>query len=153
MAIIPVPFRIYPIFIEATRGLAHLKTAGTSYLEALRTVAAIEPEYLLEIYRFARQRFETDRHSYLLSAELSRAPRPEEVKDATTLLEHFDARQVLHVTFGSVLTEKNEQGDKRFYDRLMELLLHNREAYFGNLERHFNRHLQPFRYIDRKDRK
>ncbi len=29
----------------------------------------------------------------------------------------------------------------------------NREAYFGNLERHFDRHLQPFRYIDQKDGK
>ncbi len=117
-------FSIYPILVEATRGLAHLKTAGTSYLEALRTVAAIEPEFLLEIYSFARQHFEADRQSYHLSADLARAPRPEEVKDAAALLEQLDARQILHVTFGSVLTEKTGQGGRRFYDRLMALLWH-----------------------------
>src|SRR5215217_8521349 len=31
-------FSVYPAFVRQTRGLAHLKTAGTSYLEALRTV-------------------------------------------------------------------------------------------------------------------
>ncbi len=35
-------FSIYPIIMEATRGLVHLKTAGTSYLEALRTAAALD---------------------------------------------------------------------------------------------------------------
>ena len=31
-------FSIYDICAEATHGLVHLKTAGTSYLEALRTI-------------------------------------------------------------------------------------------------------------------
>ena len=32
-------FSIYPIAARLTGGLVHLKTAGTSYLEALRTIA------------------------------------------------------------------------------------------------------------------
>jgi len=60
------------------------------------------------------------------------------------LLEQFDAREILHVTFGSVLTEKTAAGDWRFYSRLMDLLRANPEAYAANLERHFIRHLQPF---------
>ncbi|NJD61062.1 MAG: hypothetical protein FIA98_16845, partial [Anaerolineae bacterium] len=141
-------FSLYPLFVEATRGLAHLKTAGTSYLEALRTIAAIAPVFFKEIYAFAREHFEADRLSYHLSAELRRAPMPADIKDAGILFEQFDARQVLHVTFGSVLTEKNDDGSPRFYDRLMEILRQNREAYFDNLERHFRRHLEPFRYIE-----
>ena len=31
-------FSVYPLFARATRGLLHLKTAGTSYLEALRVL-------------------------------------------------------------------------------------------------------------------
>ena len=34
-------FSIYPIAARLTHGLVHLKTAGTSYLEALRTIAAL----------------------------------------------------------------------------------------------------------------
>ena len=36
-------FSIYDICVEATRGLVHLKTAGTSYLEALRTIGELDP--------------------------------------------------------------------------------------------------------------
>ena len=35
-------FSIYPIAMQAAHGLVHLKTAGTSYLEALRTTAALD---------------------------------------------------------------------------------------------------------------
>jgi hypothetical protein len=137
-------FSIYSIFMEATRGLAHLKTAGTSYLEALKTIAALDACLIQEIYRFARERFENDRLSYHISAELSNAPKPDEVKSWTDLFTQFDAREILHVTFGSVLTARTGDGTLRFYDRIMTLLRENREAYFDNLERHFQRHLQPF---------
>jgi len=131
-------FSIYPSAAFHTRGLAHLKTAGTSYLEALRAVAAQDVALFREIYAFARQRFETDKASYHLSARLERAPEVTEVKDWLALLDQFDARQILHVTFGSVLTNPG------YYDALIACLKANPEAYAANLERHFIRHLQPF---------
>ena len=67
-------FSIYPIAARLSRGLVHLKTAGTSYLEALRTIAHHDPAFFREIYTFARQRYETDRLSYHVSAELSECP-------------------------------------------------------------------------------
>lgn len=139
-------FSVYPIAMRQTRGLVHLKTAGTSYLEALRTIAALDTALFREIYQFSRDRYETDRASYHVSAELDRAPRPEEVADADlpNLLTQFDAREIFHVTFGSVLTTRTEQGGWLFYDRLMALLRANPEAYADNLESHFLRHLQPF---------
>ncbi len=139
-------FSVYPITVRLTRGLVHLKTAGTSYLEALRTIAELDPALFRAIYTFARDRYETDKASYHVSAELQRAPRPEDVSDADLpeLLTQFDAREILHVTFGSVLTTRTEQGGWLFYDRLMALLRANPEAYAKNLEAHFLRHLQPF---------
>lgn len=139
-------FSVYPIAVRQTRGLVHLKTAGTSYLEALRTIAALDPALFREVYIFARERYETDKASYHVSAQLDRAPLPEDVADADLpeLLSQFDAREILHVTFGSVLTTRTEQGGWLFYDRLMALLQANPEAYADNLESHFLRHLQPF---------
>jgi hypothetical protein len=137
-------FSIYPIFMEKTRGLAHLKTAGTSYLEALRTIASLDEDLIREIYSFALEHFETDKHSYLISAQISNAPKPQEIYDWPGLLDQFDAREILHVTFGSVLTEKMDGGKWRFYDRLISLLKSNRESYFRNLEIHFKHHLSPF---------
>jgi hypothetical protein len=137
-------FSIYPAFMRQTHGVGHLKTAGTSYLEALRTIAALDSNFFSEIYTFARERFEVDRASYHISAQLAHAPEPNAVKDWSGLLEQFDAREILHVTFGSVLTEKTAEGKWRFYDHFMSLLHSNREVYFANLATHFGRHLKPF---------
>ena len=137
-------FSIYPAAMRQTRGLVHLKTAGTSYLEALRTISALDVALFREIYTFAREHYGTDKASYHVSAELGSAPLPQDVNDWPALLEQFHAREILHVTFGSVLTEKTTQGQLRFYDRLTAALRANPEAYAANLERHFVRHLKSF---------
>jgi len=137
-------FSIYPAAMRQTRGLVHLKTAGTSYLEALRTIAAIQPDFFREIYVFARERYETDRASYHVSAQLERAPLPAAVTDPPGLLNQFDAREILHVTFGSVLTAQAPGGGLKFHGRLRELLQAHADQYAGNLEAHFLRHLKPF---------
>lgn len=133
-------FSIYPAAVRQARGLVHLKTAGTSYLEALRTIAGLDPEFFREIYQFARERYEADRASYHVSASLEKAPTSSEVANAElpALLEQFDAREILHVTFGSVLMEP------QFRTLLMRLLRSHPEAYEANLENHFVRHLEPF---------
>jgi hypothetical protein len=142
-------FSIYPIANRLSEGRIHLKTAGTSYLEALRTIAAVDPGYFLEIYRFARNHYEIDRVSYHVSAELSRAPLPEEISEPPSLLDQFDAREILHVTFGSVLTAKHENGKPIFKDDLTDCLETNSELYAGNLEKHFIRHLECFGNVKR----
>ena len=137
-------FSIYPIASRLTAGQVHLKTAGTSYLEALRSAAALDCEFFREVYAFARGHYETDRASYHVSARLENAPLPGEVSDWNALLDQFDAREILHVTFGSVLRYQVADGSRPFYDHLMELLQLNPEVYAKNLKRHFIRHLQPF---------
>ena len=137
-------FSIYEPAARQTRGLVHLKTAGTSYLEALRTVAVLRPELMCEIYAFAREHYPEDRASYHVSAELDRAPSAVTVKAASSLLDQFDAREILHVTFGSILTAKTADGQWRFYTQLMEVLQKNPETYDGFLQKHFLQHLLPF---------
>jgi hypothetical protein len=139
-------FSVYPIAARLAKGLVHLKTAGTSYLEALRTIAAVDPAFFRSIYAFARERYDTDKASYHVSAELRKAPAAADVSEADlpALLEQFDAREILHVTFGSVLKEAAADGSLRFKDRFFSLLRSNPEAYAANLERHFVRHLRPF---------
>lgn len=131
-------FSVYPIAMRHTRGLVHLKTAGTSYLEALRSIARAEPALFRQILGFSRGRYETDKVSYHVSADPARVPTPESLTDPElpTLLEQFDAREVLHVTFGSVL--------ERFGVALKDALNRNEELYYTVIEAHFDRHLAPF---------
>jgi hypothetical protein len=131
-------FSVYPLITEVARGMVHLKTAGTSYLEALRVMAHADVVLFREILAFARERYEQDRASYHVSGEVRRVPAPADLRDAQLpdLLEDVDARQVLHVTFGSMLA--------RFGARLKAALRAHEEEYDATLERHFVRHLEPF---------
>jgi len=133
-------FSIYPAFVRQTRGLAHLKTAGTSYLEAMRAVAGLDARLFREIYALARTRYGEDRASYYVSAQVERAPSPGDVSNADLpgLLEQFDAREILHVTFGSVLR------DARLRNRLLGSLREHPERYAACLETHLVEHLKPF---------
>jgi len=81
-----------------------------------------------------------------VSAQVDRAPEPSAVSDADLvgILDDFHARQALHVTFGSVLTETGGAGGRPLGARLLALLARHPEAYASNLERHFARHLAPF---------
>jgi len=137
-------FSVYPLVGKHWGERVHVKTAGTSYLEALRTLAQLAPELLAEIYSFARERYGIDKASYHVSAQVANAPLPSAVTDWPGLLEQFDARQILHVTFGSVLTDTTATGERRFHGRLMDFLRANPEAYTANIKKHFARHLEPF---------
>jgi len=131
-------FSVYPLFARYARDLVHLKTAGTSYLEALRVVADVDTALFRDILAFARQRYGEDRATYHVSAEVARVPLPRDLSDEQLpgVLDLFDGREVLHVTFGSVLD--------RFGERLLAALEAHEEAYYAALEVHFERHLSPF---------
>jgi hypothetical protein len=129
-------FSIYPIIARHTKGLVHLKTAGTSYLEALRAIAQVSPDFFRQILSNSRERYEEDRASYHVSAQLSRVPAADLADERLpAVLDQFDGRQVLHVTFGSVLD--------RFGDQLKATLAQNESAHYEGLKQHFIKHILP----------
>jgi len=133
-------FSIYPIAARVAGDLVHLKTAGTSYLEALRAIAKLNPALFREIVALAIDRYPVDRASYHVSASLDRMPDVAGWPDdrLAALLEDFDAREVLHVTFGSVLNHES------FREPFFATLRSHEETYYEILEHHFTRHLAPF---------
>ncbi len=131
-------FSVYPLISKAAKGLVHLKTAGTSYVEALRVIAKVDPVQFRQISAFAIKRYPEDRASYHVSAELSKIPDLSSLADEQLpdLLDDRHVRQILHVTYGSVLKQSGAQ---------LKLALQTHEdAYYKTLEQHFHRHLQPF---------
>lgn len=131
-------FSIYPIFARCVGNLVHLKTAGTSYLEALRTLAKVDHSLFRSILDCARERFSHDKATYHVSAELARVPASSALDDSEleTVLDTFDGREVLHVTFGSVLDTYGSQ--------LFSALEADEEAYYEAVEAHFERHFSRF---------
>ncbi len=133
-------FSIYGIAARIAGELVHLKTAGTSYLEALRAIGKLNPPLFREIVAFARERYPIDRTSYHVSAEVSKVPDVTRLADEslTALLDDFHARQILHVTYGSVLRHPSLR--KPFFATLRS----DEETYYQMLEEHFSKHLAAF---------
>jgi hypothetical protein len=133
-------FSVYPIASRVAGDLIHLKTAGTSYLEALRAIALLNPDLFREIVAFALERYPTDRATYHVSAEVDRVPAITALPDdqLITLLDNFHGREVLHVTFGSVLNHEPVR------DSFFDTLRNSEETYYQVLETHFNKHFGPF---------
>lgn len=133
-------FSVYPIAAKVAGELVHLKTAGTSYLEALRAIGILNPPLFRQIVAFARERYATDRASYHVSAEVEKMVDETKLADdqLTTLLDDFHAREVLHVTFGSVLHHPE------FRAPFFATLKSDEETYYRVIETHFNKHFAPF---------
>ncbi|MCC6679905.1 MAG: hypothetical protein IT445_03285 [Phycisphaeraceae bacterium] len=141
---------MYGLFARATRGRFHVKTAGTSYLEALRVVAHHDASLFRRIIDFCRRRYNTDRATYHVHATLDNVPPPEAIRDDKKLervyLECWDTvpegqgftqagRQILHCTFGSVLTEPAIGGEVK------QLIAEHSDTHHKVLADHFGRHL------------
>lgn len=145
---------MYPALARATQGRFHVKTAGTSYLEAVRVVARHDEPLFRQIIEFARGRYDTDKATYHVSATRDSAPPPSEVRDVHELervyLQCWDdvplgrgftapGRQILHCTFGSVLTDSElGRGLRRVLDA-------HPDTYRDMLAEHFERHLNALR--------
>lgn len=130
-------FSVYPIVGRVCGELLHVKTAGTSYLEAMRVVARTNPGLFTEIAEFCRGRFATDRKSYHISAtDAQVAALPKFTgKEEAVYLDEVAGRQLLHVTFGSVLTNPN------YKPRILEVLHKQTALHAELLDKHFTKHL------------
>jgi len=126
-----------------------VKTAGTSYLEALRVVARTDDALFRRIINFAISRYETDKATYHVSATLKDGPKPDGL-DAWKLEEIYIGnwadvppgqgfrglgRQILHCTFGSVLTHPELRVEVR------QVLESHQSLYDEVLADHFENHL------------
>ncbi len=145
---------MYELFSRATQGLFHVKTAGTSYLEALRVVARHDEKLFRQIVDFSRDRYDTDKATYHVSGTVADVPPSDQVQSLHELeglyLEHWDevqqgkgftnpGRQILHCTFGSVLT------DPVLGPAVHQILVDEPKTYREILAIHFGKHLQALR--------
>ncbi|MEO0965024.1 MAG: tagaturonate epimerase family protein [Planctomycetota bacterium] len=142
---------MYRLFGRCTKGRLHVKTAGTSYLEAVRVVARHDADLFARIIDFSRGRYDTDKATYHVSATVEGVPAPADLPDVAAMeqayLQTWDTvpegrgftapgRQILHCTFGSVLTHPE------FGPALRQVLIDHPDTHRGILADHFARHLR-----------
>ncbi|MFN3190304.1 MAG: tagaturonate epimerase family protein [Aureliella sp.] len=144
---------MYAALARATKGKFHVKTAGTSYLEALRVVARHDEALFRQIVQFGRARYDVDKATYHVSATNAGVPEDGHL-DATQLEKTYlecwadvpqgvgftePGRQILHCTFGSTLT------DPELGPAVRSVLESHPDTYSEVLADHFSRHLEALR--------
>jgi hypothetical protein len=129
-------YSTYPLFAEATQGVAHLKTAGTSWAEALRVIANHDPDLMRQILILALDSFEANRKSYHLSCDPARIPANPTDEEVLRLMDVVDSRQVLHVGYGAILSE--------FGSRMYQVWNDHEEEHYRIIADHFVKHVEPF---------
>jgi len=136
-------FSVFPYIGKLAKAGLHLKTAGTSWLEAMRLIARLNPSLYREMHRFALSIFKEAAKLYHVTTDLNRIPKLEDLQDQqlSTLLDQDDSRQLLHITYGYLLNAKDGHGKNLFREQLYHTLTQYEEEYWSLLERHIEKHL------------
>lgn len=135
---------IYPLIgkVSQTNGW-HVKTAGTNWLEALKVIAQVNPQLMLDIYKFSYDNLDDVKEFYKFNAQTNgSAPDPRRLskKDAEKLLINDDTRQILHTMYGSIL-RYGENNEYLFRDLFFDVLDKNIDKYELLLNSHLAEHL------------
>ena len=137
-------FSVFPIVGDLTHGRFHVKTAGTNWLEAMHLVALKDPSLYREVHAFALETFQQARAYYHVTTDLAKIPALDTLKDADLpkLFDLNESRQLIHITYGLILSAKNDDGSERFKARLYAFWREHAEGYAALLDSHIGRHLK-----------
>jgi len=132
-------FAVFPIIYEKTNKTVHLKTAGTNWLEALRVISQKEQNLFRDIFKFALANLQEAKKYYHITENTANIPDIDSLKDEElqNLLDQNDSRQVLHVTYGLILS--NPLLKDAIYSTLNKY--ENEKEYYLALQRHIGRHI------------
>jgi tagaturonate epimerase len=137
-------FSVFPIIAKYTKGRFHAKTAGTNWLEAVRTVAKVNPDLYRRMHQYAMDHYEEATAYYHVKGTPDQVKPLSDVADADlhTYMDEDNARQVIHITYGILLQAKDEKGNSLFKDEFFKTLSDQEEAYYESLQKHIGKHLE-----------
>ena len=130
-------FSLYPSISRHTRQRLHVKTSGTSWLEAVALMAQINPRLYRRIHQCALDNFAKAQAYYHVGADVLKVTNLNQVDD-DHLIDYFsdpNARQLLHITFGFIL------GTPDLKEPLFQSLFDHAPLYAERLEKHIGKHL------------
>lgn len=136
-------FSVFPIIGKLTNGRFHLKTAGTNWLEAMKLIALQEPQLYREVHKFALSNFDEARKYYVVTTDVTNIPDIDNLADEQLpeLFENNDARQLIHITYGLILSETNADGSYVYRNRLYDVWRNYKDQYSNLIASHIGRHI------------
>ena len=135
-------FSVFPIIGRLTEGRVHVKTAGTSWLEAANMIAQEEPALFRDMVKCAFESLADARKLYHVTADFDSIPAVDTIADADLVklldADNIPGRQLIHITYGAMLGGKYPE----LTARIRKALLKNHAAYAACINRHFTNHLE-----------
>ncbi len=131
-------FSVYPIIGKYTDLRLHVKTAGTSWLEALKCIAKCDPVFYRKLHKKAFEYYNEAKKYYHITADISKIKNIDEVSDheLQEYLERNESRQLLHITYGGLLN------DQELRDKFFEILDDYEDVYYELIEKHIGEHIE-----------
>lgn len=131
-------FAVFSTVARVTKGHIHVKTAGTSWLEAMRVVAEVNPDLYRKAHKFAiEHRPEAERY-YHVSTKVSEIPNIDLQNDAylPEYMTQAPARQTVHIAYGMLLEQP------WFRDEFFRTMAEHEENYYAALVKHLGKHVR-----------
>lgn len=137
-------FSIFEIAGKHSKGRFHVKTAGTNWLEAMEVIAIKAPDLYREVHEHAVNTFSDAAKFYHVTTNLDNIPNVEYLTDSELpeLFKNDDFRQLIHITYGYILTYRDSLGNLVFKPRLYEVWRREANEYANHLEEHIGKHLE-----------
>jgi hypothetical protein len=131
-------FSVYPAVGRHTDMRLHLKTAGTSWLQAVRVISRANPPLFRRMLARAISCFPEATKLYHVAADPSAIPSAAGVPDGELekYLDPKDSRQLLHITYGGLLDDPGIRAD------FFETLGANEELHYATVQEHMERHVR-----------
>lgn len=131
-------FSVFSAVGRITGGRVHVKTAGTSWLEALRVLAQADPDLYRRAHKYALEhRGEAERY-YHVSTDVREIPDIDLQNDAY-LPEYLTlpaSRQTMHIAYGLLLRQP------WFKEEFGRVMAGHEEDYKAALARHLGKHIR-----------
>lgn len=126
-------FSVYPLFREATGGNFHVKTSGTSWLQAMQLIARTDAALFTELYRLCLLHLEESKQAYPVTISAGQLP-PMPPADLNAFLAQPAVRQLFHISYGVLLEEAG--------GAIRRLLYEHEQEHYRLVAEHIERHLQ-----------
>ncbi len=126
-------FSVYELFREATKGRFHVKTSGTSWLQAIDLIAHTDNALFTELYRLCLLHLEESRQAYRVAVRPEQFP-PFPPANLEAFLRQPHVRQLFHISYGALLDEAGST--------LRALLDEHEQEHYPLVAGNIRRHLQ-----------
>ena len=126
-------FSVYPLYNEVTDGGWHIKTSGTSWLEAVRVVSKVNLPLFKELYALCLANLDESKKAYHVRITPQDFP-AQLPDDVATFFAIPNVRQLFHISYSALLDAKRSE--------IYETLYAHEPEHYASVSSHIERHLK-----------